>query len=168
MMRKLEYPNQKTLRSVFDYDHTTGHLIRRTSTRGYGAGRPITRTNDADYIITTFNGVTYRVHHLVWILHHGVAVNEIDHINRVKHDNRIENLRACSHVPNCGNKAPRVHVYKGVTFCKSTQKWKAQIGINYKNVSLGRYPTIEAAALAYNEAAIKHFGEFAYLNKVAR
>lgn len=143
-------------------------MIRKFATKGYAAGRKITRLNDSGYIVTTFNGVGYRVHHLIWIWHYAEAVAEIDHINRIKSDNRITNLRACEHVPNCGNNSPRVHVYKGVTFCKTTGKWKAQIGVNYKNVSLGRYPTIEEAALAYNEAARQHFGEFAYLNEVSR
>jgi hypothetical protein len=167
-MRKLNYPDQAALRDAFDYDPDTGHLIRKHSTKGYNAGRRVTRLNDAGYIVTTFNGVGYRVHHLVWIWHHGEAVAEIDHINRVKNDNRIENLRACLHIPNCGNSSPRVYKYKGVTFCKQTQKWKAQIGMNYRNYSLGRFCTIEEAALAYNEAAKSHFGEFATLNEVVR
>lgn len=165
-MRKLQYPDQATLREAFDYDPETGHLIRRFATKGYAAGRRVTRLNDSGYIVTTFNGVNYRVHHLVWIWHHGVAVLEIDHCDRNKSNNRIGNLRPCDHIPNCGNNSPRVHKYKGVTFCKHTGKWRAQIGMNYKNVPLGRFVTMEEAALAYNVAAVKHFGEFALLNEV--
>ena len=165
-MRKLEYPDQATLREAFDYDPETGHLIRRFATKGYAAGRRITRLNDSGYIVTTFNGVSYRVHHLVWVWHHGVAVLEIDHWDRDKSNNRIGNLRPCDHIPNCGNNSPRVHKYKGVTFCKQTGKWRAQIGMNYRNVPLGRFVTMEEAALAYNVAAVKHFGEFALLNEV--
>ncbi len=165
-MRKLEYPTQETLHEAFDYDPETGHLIRKHATKGYDAGRRITRVNHSGYIVTTFNGVGYRVHHLIWIWHHGTAVLEIDHINRVKSDNRIENLRSCEHIPNCGNTGPRVHKYKGVTFCKTTNRWRAQISPNGGHRCLGRYDTIEEAALAYNTAALEHYGDFAYLNKV--
>lgn len=167
-MLKLAYPTQEYLRELFDYDAETGHMIRRIATKGYHGGRRITRTNDQGYIVTTLDGVSYRVHHFVWIWHKGFAVEEIDHRNRVRNDNRIDNLRPCERVPNCGNTGPRVHKYKGVTFCKSTGRWKAQIGIDYKNISIGRFDTIEQAALAYNEAAIRHFGpDFAYLNNVS-
>jgi hypothetical protein len=54
-----------------------------------------------------------------------------------------------------------VHKYKGVTFCKTTKKWRAQL-----NGHLGRFNTIEEAAIAYNTAATEYFGEFAHLNKV--
>ena len=165
-MRKLKYPPQEELKHLFDYDPITGHLITKFSTKGYHAGRRLTRLNHSGYYVTTLNGVAYRVHHLVWIWHYGEYVSEIDHINRVKNDNRIENLRSCDHVPNCGNSSPRVHAYKGVTFCKTTGKWKAQIGKNYSNYNLGRFDKIEDAAKAYNRAALEHFGNFAYLNDV--
>lgn len=167
MMLTLEYPTRDRLRELFDYDATTGHLIRKAATKGYHGDRRITRTNDQGYIVTTLNGVSYRAHHLIWIWHHGMMVEELDHRNRVRNDNRLDNLRPCGRVPNCGNTGPRVHAYKGVTFCKATGRWKAQLGVNYKNVNLGRFDTIEQAALAYNEAAIRHFGEeFAYLNEI--
>lgn len=158
--------NRERLRALFNYDANTGHLIRIEATKGYPPNRRITRVNDQGYLITTVDGETWRVHHLVWIWHHDEHVEEIDHRNRIRHDNRIDNLRPCDHQPNCGNSRPRVHKYKGVTFCKLTGRWKAQIGVNYKNVNLGRYDTMEQAALAYNAAAIRHFGEFAYLNEV--
>lgn len=165
-MRTVNNLTQDLLRELFSYDPETGYLYRRHATKGYDANRKIARKNDSGYLITTINGKTYRVHHLVWMMHYGYEVDEIDHINRVKDDNRIENLRQCEHYKNCGNNSPRVHKYKGITFCKQTQKWRAQIGINYRNVPLGRYSTQEEAALAYNKAALEYFGEFAVLNEV--
>lgn len=103
----------------------------------------------------------FRVHHLVWLYHNGTFATEIDHINRDRDDNRIENLRECNHSQNLGNMGPRVHKYKGVTFDKKNQKWRAQL-----DGPLGRFSTIEEAALAYNKAAIIHFGEFALLNEI--
>lgn len=113
------------------------------------------------YRVAVVDTKMYRVHHLVWMYHHGHFVPELDHINRNRDDNRIENLRPCTHSQNLGNSRARVHKYKGVTFCKQTGKWRAQLKNNRR-----RFNTIEEAALAYNGWATAHFGEFAYLNKV--
>ena len=152
------------LRELFDYDQ--GNLIRKHATRGYDAGRLITRKNDQGYLVTTINRKTYRVHHLVWLYFNGELPEQLDHINRIRDDNRIENLRPCVIYQNSGNCVARVHKYKGVTFDKRNQKWRAQIGVQYKNIALGRFKTIEEAALAYNKAALDYFGEFAVLNEV--
>ena len=150
---------QARLRHLFDY--SGGHLIRRIGIKGYSAGTVIGKLTEKGYLMAMVDGKQYRVHHLVWLFHYGEFANELDHINRIRHDNRIENLRSCTHSQNLGNARARVHKYKGVTFCKLTGKWRAQL-----NGHLGRFLTIEEAALAYNEAAIQHYGEFARLNEI--
>lgn len=144
---------------LFEYDD--GQLIRRISIKGSSAGSPIGTKKPKGYMVAVVDGKMYRVHHLVWMYHNGYFAEELDHINRVRDDNRIENLRVCTHSQNLGNSRPRVHKYKGVTLCKTTGKWRAQL-----NGHLGRFDTIEEAALAYNMAAIDHYGEFANLNQV--
>lgn len=151
--------NQERLKELFIY--TSGKLLRRKSVKGSHANTEIGTTKPKGYRVAVVDGEMYRVHHLVWMYHHGHFVDELDHINRVRSDNRIENLRPCTHSQNLGNARARVHKYKGVTFCKQTQKWRAQM-----NGHLGRFNTMEDAARAYNVAAIKHFGHFAYLNDV--
>jgi hypothetical protein len=56
--------------------------------------------------------------------------------------------------------------FKGVTWDKSRSKWKAHIHIERKIKNLGRFDSPEEAAIAYNEAALKYFGEFAFLNTI--
>jgi len=91
----------------------------------------------------------------------------IDHINGNTLDNRKENLRIATYSQNRGNsKRYRNNTsgYKGVSWNKNRQRWEACIGYQNKYIYLGLYTTKEEAALAYNEAAKKYFGEFANLN----
>ncbi len=151
---------------VFDYDPLTGIIIRKMGSKGYHPNRQITRKNDKGYLVTTLDGKTYRVHQLIWFINYGSFVDEIDHENRVRDDNRLRNLRLPTRLQNVVNSGPKSAGYKGVTFCKCTQRWRAQIGFEYRNIHIGRYDTAELAALAYNKKARELFGEFAYMNKV--
>ena len=94
---------------------------------------------------------------------------QIDHINHNKLDNRRENLRVATHTQNTQNRCPKPtdsSRYKGVGWDKERSMWTAKISVNKRTVNLGRFTTQREAALAYNEAATKLFGEFAYLNDV--
>lgn len=92
---------------------------------------------------------------------------QIDHVNGDGLDNRRKNLRFATSLDQSGNKrkAPyKSSQYKGVCFDKSRNKWVAHIHINGKQKHLGRFLDEEEAALAYDEAAKEHFGEFALTN----
>lgn len=93
---------------------------------------------------------------------------ETDHIDRNRLNNQKSNLRACTHAQNQRNHAKRkgaISKYKGVSWCVQTKKWKSCIAIpGRKSTTLGRFDSEKMAALDYNKHAIKHFGEFAYLN----
>lgn len=54
--------------------------------------------------------------------------------------------------------------FKGVYWCKKSQKWKVNIQVKKKAMYLGLFIDEKEAAVAYNKAAIEHFGEFAKLN----
>jgi hypothetical protein len=94
----------------------------------------------------------------------------VDHINGVTNDNRIENLRICSHKENTRNSTTKSvnnkSGYKGVSWDSSRKRWQASIKVNYKSIGLGRFDSIFSAAKAYNEAAEKYYGEFARLNNL--
>jgi hypothetical protein len=103
---------------------------------------------------------------------------EVDHINRVKYDNRRENLRFCTRSENMKNVAHVAHTpfqrrrrnssgYMGVYFDNKpniTNKWAARIAYKGKRHSLGYHATAEAAARRYDEEARKLYGPDAKTN----
>lgn len=97
---------------------------------------------------------------------------EIDHKDRNIFNNRKENLREANKSQQAANREKQEGAYhsnyKGVTWHKQRKHWLAYICVKVdgktKMISLGFHATQELAALAYNNAAIKHFGDFACLN----
>lgn len=112
------------------------------------------------YIIIVYHKHEFQGHVLAWY----IMTNEIimvDHKNRIRHDNRFENLRPCNHSLNGANRKPTNELgLKGV-YRKSDNVFTAQICINYKRIHLGTFSTPEEARAAYLKAAKEAFGEFA-------
>ena len=92
----------------------------------------------------------------------------IDHRDRNGLNNCKSNLRICSHRQNCMNQKPTIGTskHKGVSWSKDRNRWLAKIDPDGKQKFLGRFVNEIDAAMAYNEAAKKYFGEFAYLNEI--
>lgn len=93
--------------------------------------------------------------------------SQIDHVNGNKLDNRKSNLRSCTASQNSANRKigkNNTSGYKGVSKRKTRNKWDAMIKINGKTTYLGSYCSKKEAAIAYDNAALKYFGEFANLN----
>jgi len=97
-------------------------------------------------------------HRLHWFMIYGELPPELDHIDRDKQNNRIENLRSVTRSENCFNKAKREGMtskYKGVSWKKANNKWIAQIKINQKVKHIGSFDTQEEAYQARLEAERK-------------
>ena len=101
---------------------------------------------------------------VVWLFMTGVWPSQtLDHKDRNGFNYAWGNLREATHSQNCANKIARkdnTSGFKGVTWDKQHQRWRAHIGVNYKKLNLGRYDSLEDAAKAYAAAAEKHFGDF--------
>ena len=102
---------------------------------------------------------------------HEIKGLSIDHINHNRLDNRVENLRVCTQSQNSANSRKSKSIatysqYKGVSFRKDTKRWIATIRVKRKQIHLGYFDTEAEAAAAYNQAALKYFGEFAHLNTI--
>lgn len=102
------------------------------------------------YLIIRLNGVRYKAHRLAWYLHYGKwPEKDIDHVNRNKSDNRIENLREVSARENASN---TLRFNKGAYFDKERGKWRASAVLGGKSKNLGRFTTQGEAQAAYSEA----------------
>ena len=110
-------------------------------------------------------GVQIKTNRLVWALHNGIWPLDgmwVDHINGVKADHRIVNLRLATPTQNQQNKAGYGTYAKGVTWRdRQMNPYQAKIRVNGKRIHLGSFASEEEAAEAYKEACIKYHGEFA-------
>ena len=92
---------------------------------------------------------------------------KIDHINNIRHDNRICNLRIADDSQNGHNKSKSKGAsskYFGVSYCNTRNKWRAMICKNGERFVLGRFSNEIDAAKAYNTRAIELYGSYANLN----
>ena len=91
----------------------------------------------------------------------------VDHIDGCRTNNHHDNLRFATHSENSRNQkkdSDGSSIYKGVSWDKKANKWRAQIKINGKVRTLGRYSVEKEAAETHNKAAAENYGEFAKLN----
>ncbi len=153
-MKTKEYPSQAVIRDLFKY--VDGQLYwqeidvfkNRNATAGY-------THKESGYVHITWCGQTWKAHRFVWIWHYGDIPEglDIDHINRVRNDNRIENLRLVTHSDNQVNKA--FDGVKGISYHKRDKKWQASIKFNNKRIHLGYFKTPEEAHEAFLAAELE-------------
>lgn len=124
-------------------------------------------TGTYKYRTIGFEGKRYYAHRLIYMLHHGYLPKIVDHINRDRLDNRIENLRSVTPSEssrNCKRAKPPKSGYKGVTQSANGRKFHTKIALQRKNIFVGAFDTAEQAAKEYDKAARELHGEFAVLN----
>jgi hypothetical protein len=156
------------------YDAESGKLFWRekdvsepnaTSWNTRYAGKEAGSHDHAGYVTLNINGKHYRAHRLAWLLQFGVWPDiELDHINRNRSDNRIENLRLATKAQNAINSGVPANSscgVKGVHWHSGARKWRAKIKVNGRSQHLGYFRDRAAASAAYDEAARIHFGSFA-------
>ena len=117
------------------------------------------------YFVTRIDGKLFKLHRL---LMKASSKYIVDHANGNTLDNRISNLRITTRANNQANMSRHEDStvqYKGVWFDKRYRNpWLVKICVNRKQIYLGKFDTPQQAALEYDRAAKKYFGEFARLN----
>jgi len=164
----MELLTQERLKELLEYNPDTGIFIWRKTRGGAHKGRVTGRHKCNGYLEIKIDYRLYRAHRLAWLYIYGKFPNNlIDHINCVTDDNRIANLREATNSQNQMNRKGfknNKSGYKGVSFHKKANKWKAQISINNVNTYLGSFDNKEDAAEAYRKASALLHGDFAYSN----
>lgn len=142
------------LLTMIEYLPDTGEFFW-TQDRGRStkAGSLAGGIDASGYNVITFKGKRFKGHQLAQHIVFGLVPAVTDHINGVRNDNRIVNLRASSARLNGQNRREhREGQLLGTTFCKREQRWFAQFWVGAKRIALGRFATQEAAHAAYTEA----------------
>ena len=152
---------QDRLKDLLIYDEHTGlfRWIKPTGTR-IKAGSVAGTLSDNGYVKISIDRKLYRAHRLAWLYVYGhFPDNELDHVNRVKSDNRIENLRPATCAENQQNQ-PKRRTNKsgvvGVCWYKRTGKWRAQITAGRVKYHLGYFDNLEDALCARAIAKAKY------------
>lgn len=139
------------VQSLFDYDSASGFLRWKVGRR---LGRPAGCVDSDGYLRVKIDRRMYPAHCLVFLLETGAwPVGQIDHINGVRGDNRIGNLRDVTpsenqqnrHRPQAGNK------YPWVTWKSQERRWRAQFRTQGKDVCVGHFHSAESAYAAVLE-----------------
>ena len=106
------------------------------------------------YLRVEYKSTAYMVHRIIWLLNKGYWPDEVDHINGIKSDNRIENLRDSNRSQNMQNqrKAQRNNKTGFLGVSPARDKYKATITLNKKQSHLGCFERPEDAHIAYLDA----------------
>ena len=85
------------MRELFDYDPEEGILVWQLPGKGRRVGDPVTCKDAGGYVVVKLDQVRYYAHQVIWLWHTGAwPEDEVDHQNRVRHDNCWDNLRAAT------------------------------------------------------------------------
>lgn len=155
---------QERLKELLSYDAETGEFTWKTkrgrTTNGVSAGT----IHSSGYMIIQLDKTKYGAHRLAWLYCYGeTPSNMVDHINRVKLDNRIANLRLASESENQMNsKLSRNNTsgYKGVSYNKKSKLWRVNIANKGRYIYIGQFKTPEEANIKAKQAREKLHGEF--------
>lgn len=161
------------IRNNMRYNPETGILTWAKRKAGRALGREIGSFDKDGYLVARrkvlYDGKPhyerYCVHRIAWIWAYGSEpVDQLDHINGDKSDNRLVNLREANtpeNMRNVGKQSHNTSGLKGVSWHKLRRKWRADIKVSQQQVFLGLFDCPAAASFAYQVAADTHHGEFA-------
>lgn len=138
----------ETLIDLVHYDENTGVFTWRKSRRGILSGRRIGSIHANGYLHALINGERFLLHRLAWFYVHGVLPSgQIDHINRIKTDNRISNLRDVTPSQNSSNSPNRSEL---PCIRKHRNKWQVRIKNQGTNYYVGVFQELNDAIAARN------------------
>jgi hypothetical protein len=156
---------QEALKAEVHYDPHTGIFTRAKSNNlKVRVGDVAGWTSKEGYICMRIQGKGYKAHRLAWLYMTGETPDKyLDHINRVKSDNRWDNLRLATASQNRINTDIRIDnscSAVGVSKVSNANRYIARGQLHGERVYLGCFKTIAEASLAYTTFAKTHYGEY--------
>lgn len=152
---------QERLKQLLHYDPDTGIFTRIESNRVDRLGKQAGSCNTKGHIQIRLDGTLYVAHRLVWLYMTGeFPINQLDHIDGDKTNNKIANLREATNKQNQENVPLQVNNtsgYRGVSFDKRLKKFRAYVCHNRQQITLGFFITAELAAAAAKKARDQFF-----------
>lgn len=143
---------QEELKKRLHYDPLTGVFTRAEVHGGQQKGAVAGTVSDTGYRWISVAGKRYLAHRLAWLYATGEwPKQEIDHVNRVKDDNRLTNLRDVSRSDNCQNigvKSNNSSGFTGVYWHQQSRRWRAEIRRGGRTTHVGGFSSPELAASA--------------------
>ena len=134
---------QEKLKKILDYNYETGVFVRRGLIRGVRTGKEAGTITPCGYRSILVDGSHYLAHRLAWMYVNGSWPKEYtDHINHIRSDNRIINLREVNKFENQKNQSLSAANKSGITgvyWNKAAGKWRSQIRVCGKQLYLGRF-----------------------------
>jgi hypothetical protein len=156
------------LKQHFNYDPETGVFTRIKSRMRHCVNKPVGMfKSQSGYYVLSIGNDQYQSHRVAWAITYGKWPDgDIDHINRVRTDNRLANLRECTRGQNRLNShRPQKSStgFKGVSYNRLNPKtpFRARVCINGEKVFDKSFATAEEASVAAIEARNRFHGEFA-------
>lgn len=131
-MKHKPLPSIETLNELLQYDSESGKLTHKTNRGKAVVGREAGNVKPNKCIYVEVNQSKYLAHRLIWKMHTGNDPGDmtIDHIDRDRSNNKINNLRLASREIQTHNRD-----MKGVYQCKRTHKWRGQIYVKGKAIT---------------------------------
>jgi hypothetical protein len=165
MARKRTPITQARLKELLHYNPDTGEFTWRVKTNhGVNVGEVAGTVHTKGYRYIGLDGGHYVAHRLAFLYMEGrMPPGQVDHINRVRDDNRWSNLRAASGQENQWNTVAKCNSrlgMKGIYFNERLRKYTADIRVNGRTKHLGCFETVAEAKAARNTAAMLIHGKF--------
>ena len=165
-MTTKELPSVDYLRKRLRYEPETGKLFWRdcadmpNNWRARYAETEAFTNVSGGYRTGRVDAATFGAHRVAWSIHYGEwPSNQIDHINGIRADNSIANLRVVTPQENSRNRTmnrDNTSGVCGVSWFKRLKKWKVQIKVDGRMIHLGLFDSIEDAAAARAEASARY------------
>jgi len=156
MSTKTSTISAERAKSLLKYDPETGILTwKAPECKPSKAGKEASAINKASgYARVFIDGIHLFAHRVAWMVYHGKPPSGvIDHINGIRHDNRLCNLRDATlsmNRQNLRNESTRsTSGFLGVSFRKSLNLFEAKIGYEGKSITIGYFKSPEDAHDAY-------------------